>query len=228
VTSAKRTVRNDPPSQANLQGRSAILPALADFPFPLPTPLAERLAGHLDREAKIPRALDDLGPVAGRDVALVDGGRLRAAQLEARGARVTLVPSAAQTGLDDAVADVLVALWDGFDVPTPEEIDEARRILRPGGRVLVVHDYGRDDVSRLRPADLPAYGRWSRRDGPFLSTGWKIRVVHAWWTFDSLEEAAAFLGEAFGSLGSELAAGLRRPRLSYNIAIYHRTAGAAA
>ena len=77
-------------------------------------------------------------------------------------------------------------------------------------------------MSRLR-GDLPEYGLLSRRDGPFLRGGFKVRVVHCFWTFDSLEDAAAFLGEAFGAVGREVAAGMKRPRLSYNVAVYHRT-----
>ena len=65
---------------------------------------------------------------------------------------------------------------------------EAARVLRPGGRLLVLHDYGRDDVSRLR-GDLPDYGLLSRRDGPFLRGGFKVRVVHCFWTFESIDEA---------------------------------------
>ena len=52
----------------------------------------------------------------------------------------------------------------------------------------MLHDYGRDDVSRLR-GDLPEYGLLSRRDGPFLRGGFKVRVVHCFWTFESLDEA---------------------------------------
>ena len=98
------------------------------------------------------------------------------------------------------------------------------RWLRPGGRLLVVHDYGRDDVSRLFDP-RPEYGDWSRRDGPFLGNGFKIRVVHSWWTFDSIEDTRAFLADAFGQRGADLAASLTRPRLSYNVAVYHRTFG---
>jgi hypothetical protein len=82
-------------------------------------------------------------------------------------------------------------------------------------------------VSRLR-GDLPEHGLLSRRDGPFLRGGFKVRVVHCFWTFESIEEAGAFLGESFGDVGREVATGMKRPRLSYNVAVYHRTVGASA
>ncbi len=196
---------------------------MADLPVQLAPPLARRLADHLDPEGKIARALDALGPLGGRDVALVAGGSARRAQLEAFGARVRDVDSASRTGLPAESVDAVVSLWSEFRGPDAAELAEAERVLRPGGRVLVVHDYGRDDVSRLRQPDLPEYGPWSRRDGPFLASGWKVRVIHAWWRFESVEEARAFLAEAFGAAGEALGASLDRPRLSYNVAVYHRS-----
>jgi SAM-dependent methyltransferase len=118
---------------------------------------------------------------------------------------------------------VVVAAWSGFRGSDPAELAEADRVLRPGGRLLVIHDYGRDDVSRLR-GELPEH-RWSRRDGPFLSVGFRIRVIHCFWTFDSVEAAGGFLDDAFGAVGKEFADTLTRPRLSYNVAVYHRTRG---
>ena len=202
---------------------------MGDYPLELPPDLSERLARSLDVEGKIPRAFAALGPVEGRDVVLLDGGAgVRAQQLTELGANVvpTDGPSSA-TGLADELADLVVSCWSSFRDDQAADLAEAERVLRPAGRLLVLHDYGRDDVSRLRPADLPEYTTWSRRDGWFLRTGFKVRVLHCWWTFETLDDAGAFLEAAFGAVGRGVGAALRRPRLSYNVAIYHRTRMAA-
>ena len=195
---------------------------MSDLPIELEGSLAARLAGVVDVEGKIPRALDALGPLRGREVLIVGGAHeMRSRQLGDLGARV--LPSA--EGLGPESVDVVVSFWSGFRGIDAREIADAERLLRPGGRILVVHDYGRDDVSRLRGPNLPEYGTWGRRDGPFLRGGFRIRVVHCWWTFEDLESTRAFLVEAFGSAGADLADELKRPRLSWNVAIYHRTKG---
>jgi len=142
---------------------------------------------------------------------------------------VTVVDSAGEQPFQvpDASADAIVACWSAFRGDAPDDVAQAERILRPGGRLLVVHDYGRDDVSRLH-GDRPEYGAWSRRNGPFLGRGFKVRVLHCFWTFDSMDDVSAFLVEAFGDAGQLVADGLKRPRLSYNVAVYHRTIGEAA
>ncbi|HEX5590517.1 MAG TPA: hypothetical protein VFX65_09535 [Candidatus Limnocylindrales bacterium] len=200
---------------------------MSDLPFPLAAELAGRLASALDVEGKILRGLEALGPVAGRDVLLVDGaGSAVEEGLVGLGSRVTHHATAApfRTRLADGSTDVVVGLWSAFRGPDPSDIAEADRILRPAGRLLALHDYGRDDVSRLF-GERPEYGGWSKRNGPFLSGGFRIRVVHCFWTFETQEAATAFLSEAFGEPGATLAASLKRPRLSYNVAIYHRSRG---
>jgi SAM-dependent methyltransferase len=202
---------------------------VADLPIDLDAGLAERLARALDVEGKIPRALEALGPVADRDVILVDGeGGLRAAQLRELGARVALVASGGPGpfAAPDASADVVVACWSAFRGAPDGEMAAADRLLRPGGRLLVVHDYGRDDLATIRGV-MPEHATWSHRSGPFLHRGFRVRVVHCWWTFETLEDARDFLDAAFGDAARPVSERLTRPRISYNVAVYHRTFGEA-
>lgn len=189
-----------------------------------------RLARAMDTEARIPAALQALGPVAERDVAVVDpvdGGLIT--QLLGLGSWVRAVPdisSATIGAVPDARADVLVAGWVAFRPGTPEweeQLAQARRVLRPDGRLLVIHDYGRDDVTQLlgdaeHATELTA---WSRPNGPFLRLGFRIRVLHCWWRWATIDEATEVLTLAFGDTGATVAASLRRPRLSWKVAIYH-------
>ena len=212
---------------------------MADLPFNLPESLAQRLRAAADAEGKIVRALDALGPLGGRDVALlgVPEGPLRES-LVATGLRahhLAAPPRAADTGtaggqlgldLPDASVDAVVALWDGFQGVNEAELAEADRVLRPEGRLLVVHDYGRDEVSSLVGDSGPQYREWSHRGGPFLrGGGFKIRVLHCFWTFPSVGDGQAFLEEAFGERGRALGAAMKRPRVSWNVAVYHRWRG---
>ncbi|HEY8847637.1 MAG TPA: hypothetical protein VIM24_13320 [Candidatus Limnocylindrales bacterium] len=199
---------------------------MSDLPLNLPAENAATLLAALDREHKIERALEALGPVADRDVVVIGGGPAEIARLRASGARISELQAAGGGGwpIADSSADVIVTAWSAFRGVGAAELAEVDRILRPHGRLLVIHDYGRDDVSRLR-GDLPEYGLWSRRDGPFIRNGFRIRVLHCFWTFDSIEAAARFLTDAFGAAGRSLGSELNRPRLSYNVAVYHRTRG---
>lgn len=198
---------------------------MSDLPVSLPRELEPTFVGALDRAGKLVAALDALGPVSGRDVLVVDarGGPV-VAGLTAAGARVTSVDLSHPLRLraNDASTDVVLGLWSAFRGVDRDETLEVDRVLRPGGRQLVVHDYGRDDVSRLH-GERPEYGEWSRRSGPFLTGGFRVRVVHCFWEFDSPGLATEFLASAFGDVGSSVAASLKRPRLSYNVAVYHRS-----
>ncbi len=226
---------------------------MSDAPFALPADasLAARLLAAFDADGKIARGLAALGPIEGRDVVLLDADRgLRGGQLAALGARLTLVErpdrvdalraaaadvagvtdvrtgTADATGLPDASADVVVTCWSAFRGPSPiGQVAESDRILRPEGRLLVVHDYGRDDHVRMEPAIADDTVAWSRRDGWFLTHGFRIRVIHTFWTFADGDEALELLGAAFGGRGALVADDLPRPRASHNVAVYHRTRG---
>jgi hypothetical protein len=211
---------------------------VADLPFtPARPELSDRLLAALDAEGKVPRALAGLAALDGAELVLLGEAPARAAALRVAGARVTVLPL--PDGVDpapDAVvsellhalpagsADVVVGLWSCFAGPSPASLAAADGVLRPGGRLLVIQDYGRDDLDPVRGADRTAeLVRWSRRDGWYLGAGFRIHVVHAFWTAADLEDAAELLAAAFGPLGAAAAGRLRRPRVAHNLAVYHRT-----
>ena len=205
---------------------------MADLPFQLEASLAQRLRAAADLEGKIPRALEALGPLSGRRVGFVDvpdGPLLDVLRTPASEAVSIGADSPLRIDRPDGSLDAVLSLWSGFRGVDPAELAEVDRVLAPDGRLLIVHDYGRDDVCGLAEPGAPQYGAWSRREGPFLrGGGFKIRVLHCFWTFSSMEEAQSFLGEAFGERGAAVGATLRRPRLAWNVAIYHRWRGGVA
>jgi hypothetical protein len=204
---------------------------VVDLPFACVPSVADPLAGVMDIEGKIPRALEALGPLAGGAVAVLDvPGTPWLDRLRAGGAQPLVVAPAPDGGslrIDAPAAslDVVVTLWIGFRGVEAADLAETDRVLKQGGRLLVVHDYGRDDVSTLREPDAPEYHAWSRRDGPFLRDGgFRIRVLHCFWTFPTMDGARDTLA-LFGERGETVSARLKRPRLSWNVAVYHRWQG---
>lgn len=198
---------------------------MSGLPVALPAELEPAFIAALDPPRKLVAAIDALGPVAGRDVIVIDARSGPIVEgLAAAGAHMTHVELADPFRLpvEDGSADVVLGLWSSFRGVNAAEVGEVDRVLRPGGRQLAVHDYGRDDVSRLY-GERPEYGAWSHRTGPFLRGGFRVRVVHCFWEFESPDATTSFLAAAFGETGTAVAATLKRPRLSYNVAIYHRS-----
>ena len=60
-------------------------------------------------------------------------------------------------------------------------VAEAQRVLRPGGRLIVIGHYGRDDVAALLEPEVVDHvmEATQRRTGWWLRHGFKIKVVHA-------------------------------------------------
>ena len=215
-----------------------------DAPIQLSDPdLQARLSRAIDREGKVARAVIELTPVAGRRILLVGGsprGRLARALREA-GALVTTRHSVSVRPAEERRRpgrratprfEILVASYCGFDDESGPGLAEALMTvagaeLVPEGRIVAVQAYGRDDVSRLL-ADPEREARqvaWNHRHGPLLTSGWRVRTLHCWWTFGSLSGARRFLVRAFPTSGPTLAAELRRPRLSYKVGVFQRSVG---
>ncbi len=204
-----------------------------DAPFHLADGrLQARLLACVDVEDKIPRTLATLGSMAGRRTLLLGArpGSFRARQLDVLGAQVVTWPDVTGPASSDEPFDVAVTWWDGFDDGESDPVaplTPVEQLLAPGARLLVVQDYGRDEVSPLYgdPARDARLQQWSRRDGPVLGAGFKVRTLHCRWTFPDLSAAADLLHRAFPATGAAIAARMVRPRLDYRVAVYHRIVG---
>jgi SAM-dependent methyltransferase len=125
---------------------------------------------------------------------------------------------------DGAVDIVLSGEIDADDASLPA-VAEAMRVLRPGGRLVVIGYYGRDDVAALLDPEAVsrALDATHRRTGWWLRNGFKIKVVHA--ALDLHDEATAreLLPLLYGERGRAYVMGPHRARLELKLGLYHRT-----
>lgn len=95
----------------------------------------------------------------------------------------------------DQVFDAVYATWAYF-FPSNTDIrpglQEAARVTRPDGRVVIVDNAGGDEFSEQATADLStdlAYWR---------SAGFEVTIVETAFVFNSIEDAQRLLGHFFG------------------------------
>lgn len=204
-------------------------PAAVDLPIAPRDPiLTSAIAQVFDLEGRIVRALEALGPLSDRDVVLLDGdGGRRQADLERAGARVRAIDDMDPDRLPDASADVAIGCWTGLglgEVAEPRTAARLDRVLRADGRVLLVEDYGRDDLRALYadPAREARLKAASDRHGPMSAAGFRTRTLHCTWSFPSIEAAVELLTKLFPETGARVAASLTKPRLEHKVAVFHR------
>jgi SAM-dependent methyltransferase len=126
---------------------------------------------------------------------------------------------------DGAVDVVLSGLIEPDDGSLPA-IAEALRVLRPGGRLIVIGYYGRDAVSALLDPALvaAAHDATQRRSGWWLRHGFKIKVVHSRIDLSDAEVAGAVLPRLYGDRGRALLAAPHPASLELKLGLYHRGA----
>jgi SAM-dependent methyltransferase len=225
----------------------AILPAWTE-------PDAElhaRLGDVIDPERRVLAALERIVPLSGKriadvgtgighypmllarrtgrtygieaDPALLSAARERAAAAHQPNIRIVHGEPEHLPLRDGAVDVVLSATIDPDDACLPA-VDEAMRVLRPGGRLVVIGYYGRDDMASLLEPEVVAHAleATQRRSGWWFRNGFKIKVVHS--RLDLGDDAAAheLLPRLYGDRGRAFLMGPHPASLELKLGLYHR------
>jgi SAM-dependent methyltransferase len=224
-----------------------ILPAWTDAD----PDLHERLGAAIDPGRKVLAALERIVPLGGRRVADVGTGighypmllarrtgrtygiesdpellataRERAAASHQPNLRIVEGEPTDLPLRDGAVDIVLTSRIEPDDASLPA-IDEAMRVLRPGGYLIVIGHYGRDDVSALLEPEVVRHilEATRRRTGWWLRNGFRIKVVHASIDLGDATAAHALLPRLYGDRGRAYLMGPHPPSLSLNLGLFHR------
>ena len=125
--------------------------------------------------------------------------------------------------LRDATVDIVLTSRIEPEDDSLPAIREAHRVIRPGGRLVVIGYYGRDDVGELLEPEVVAHAREAtqRRSGWWLRHGFKIKVVHTRLDLGDAATAHDLLPRLYGDRGRAF---LMRPHgssLWLNLGLYH-------
>jgi SAM-dependent methyltransferase len=225
----------------------AILP-----PWTEPDPeLHRRLGEVIDPGRKVLDALERITPLSGRRIAdvgtgighypmllarrtgrtygiesdpqLLEEARRRAGEAHQPNIRIVEGSPTALPLRDGAVDVVLSGTIEPDDASLPA-ITEAMRVLRPGGRLIVIGYYGRDDIAALLEPEVVAHAleATQRRTGWWLRNGFKIKVVHAQLDLQDEDTAHELLPRLYGDRGRAFLMGPHRTSLELKLGLYHR------
>lgn len=156
------------------------------------------------------------------DPALLGEARLRASAAHQPNIRMVEGEPTALPLRDGAVDIVLHGLIEAEDAWLPA-ISEALRVIRPGGRLVVIGYYGRDDVAPLMEPEVVAEARRAtqRRSGWWLRHGFRIKVVHARLDLRDDEAAHAILPRLYGDRARAFLMSAHPPMPELKLGLYH-------
>jgi SAM-dependent methyltransferase len=134
---------------------------------------------------------------------------------------ITVVPAgAASIPLDDDCVDVAYATWAYFFGPGCEPgLREVERVIRPGGDIVIVQNYGRDELSTFWASFESECEMWPPW---FEERGFTCQVVDTVWRFESSEDALAVLTFLWGQPAQAYVRETGKSEFGYKVAVYHR------
>jgi len=224
----------------------AILPPWTD----LDAALHARLGEVIDPDRKVLAALERIVPLSGKriadvgtgighypmllarhtgrtygiesDPALLDIARQRASASHQPNLRIVEGGLESLPLHDEAVDVVLCGLIEPDDASLPA-IAEIMRVLRPGGRLVVIGYYGRDEIASLLEPEVVAHAlaATQRRTGWWLRHGFKIKVVHSRLDISDPAVAMQLLTRLYGDRGRAFLMAPHPPSLKLKLGLYH-------
>lgn len=212
--------------------------------------LHERLGAVIDPERRVLAALERITPLSGKriadvgtgighypmllarrmgrtygiesDPALLDAARTRADASHQPNIRI-IAGEPEHLPLRDGAVDIVLSASIEPDDSSRAAIAEAMRVLRPGGRLVVIGYYGRDDVAGLLEPEVVAHALQAtqRRTGWWLRNGFKIKVVHARLDLGDDLTAHELLPRLYGDRGRAFLMGPHPTSLELKLGLYH-------
>jgi SAM-dependent methyltransferase len=205
------------------------------------------MAQAIDPEGRIPAAMQAAAPIEGRSLLDVGAGvgdrtivyarlaekvyalepdpkalpilrgRIRSSGVS----NVTVLTAGAEAiPLEENSVHVAYATWAYFFGPGSEPgLAEVERVVQPGGDIVVVQNYGHDELARLWTPDEARCEEWPPW---FAEHGFGCNIVDTVWRFQSPEEAVAVLGFLWGEGTQTHVQESGRVEFGYKVAVYHR------
>lgn len=205
------------------------------------------MAQAIDPEERIPAAMQALAPIHEREMLDIGAGvgdrtllyarlasqvyalepdptalSLLRGRVRSSGAgNVTVLPANVEAiPLDENSVDVAYATWSYFFGPGSEPgLREVERVLRPGGDLIVVQNYGHDGLSKVwtpREAECEQWPTW------FEGQGFSCTVVDTVWRFQTVDEATTVLEFLWGQPAGDAVRANGQTEFGYKVAVYHR------
>jgi len=127
--------------------------------------------------------------------------------------------------LRSGVVDVVLSTSLVPDDTSLPAMAEAFRILRPGGRLIAIGHYGRDDLAALLEPEVVAHtvAATQRRTGWWFRHGFRVKVVHTRMDFGDPASAQELLPRLYGDRGRAFLMGSHPAILELKLGLYHLT-----
>lgn len=112
--------------------------------------------------------------------------------------------------------DAMYSTWAFFFDGIPdlnEGLKEVERVVKPGGKIFIVDNYGEDEFCSYSPRQISNnYSDWVKR-------GFDYEVIHTHFIFDSVDEARKLLSFYFG----EKMNNIEKTKIEYKVVVYSKT-----